>query len=541
MADDGGSDDEEFWVSDGTIPGTFRLTGTGTPAGELDASNANATITVGNQVFFTAYRPDVGTELFVTDGTINGTHLVADLFPGTSSSAPRNFSTDGTYLYFSVSSGPDLEAVWVSDGTEAGTQIISVPGGSGSTSASMITVLQLEQENLPPRTFLGTTGPDTFNGEFLDEIFYGLNGDDTLNGGLGDDTFYGGPGADDIDGGGHGAGGDTASYQGSDAAVTINLGNGAALGGHAAGDTLTGIENVEGSDHADTIYGDAGNNVLRGGAGDDTLAGQGGDDQLFGSLGNDSLSGGNDNDTIHGEDGNDRIFANAGNDIINGGAGDDFTNGGDGDDTINGGADDDNVLVGGNGSDTIHGDDGSDGINGSAGDDFLYGDLGNDRIYGGTGLDQMWGGEGDDTMGGLGDDDQMWGGDGADGMNGGGGNDDMFGEAGNDRLFGGLGADTLVGGADDDLLVGQGGIDTFVFEANWGHDQISGYGLDVTGQAFVDEVIDMSALGIGFGDLTIQQSGNHTLVFITANGSATNSIEILYRNAATITQSDFVF
>ncbi len=101
--------------------------------------------------------------------------------------------------------------------------------------------------------------------------------------------------------------------------------------------------------------------------------------------------------------------------------------------------------------------------------------------------------------------------------------------------------DTLIGGADDDLLVGQGGIDTFVFEANWGHDQISGYGLDVSGQAFVDEVIDMSALGITFADLTIEQSGVHTLVYITADGSATNSIEILYRNVATITQSDFVF
>ncbi len=87
----------------------------------------------------------------------------------------------------------------------------------------------------------------------------------------------------------------------------------------------------------------------------------------------------------------------------------------------------------------------------------------------------------------------------------------------------------------------QHGLDTFVFEANWGHDQISGYGLDVTGQPFVDEVIDMSALGISFADLTIEQSGVHTLVYVTADGSATNSIEILFRNVADITASDFVF
>ena len=126
-------------------------------------------------------------------------------------------------------------------------------------------------------------------------------------------------------------------------------------------------------------------------------------------------------------------------------------------------------------------------------------------------------------------------------MNGGGDNDTMYGEAGDDRLFGGLGADTLVGGADNDLLVGQGGIDTFVFEANWGHDQISQYGVDVTGLPYVDEVIDMSALGITFADLSIEQSGYHTLVYITADGSANNSIEILYRSTSAITESDFLF
>lgn len=351
-------------------------------------------------------------------------------------------------------------------------------------------------------------------------------------------TLTGDENADIIDGG---DGTDTADYQDSNAAIVINLGLGAALGGDAAGDALSSIENIIGSALNDTIYGDANINVLTGGAGQDTLAGQDGDDQLFGGDGNDALSGGNNDDELNGEAGDDRLFGNTGNDTINGGAGDDFTNGGDGDDIINGGDDDDNVLVGGNGNDTIHGDDGSDGINGSDGDDMLYGDLGNDRLYGGTGLDQMWGGDGDDTMGGLGGDDTLYGGEGADGMNGGGDNDIMYGEAGEDRLFGGLGADTLVGGADNDLLVGQGGIDTFVFEANWGHDQISGYGLDVTGLPYVDEVIDMSALGITFADLTIAPNGVHTLVYITADGSANNTIEILYRSTSTITESDFLF
>lgn len=376
---------------------------------------------------------------------------------------------------------------------------------------------------------LGSAFGDVLIGSSVANVLIANAGDDRLSGGAGGDVLDGGDGTD------------TADYQDSNTAIVINLGLGAALGGHAAGDTLSSIENIIGSAFNDTIYGDANVNVLTGGAGQDTLAGQDGDDQLFGGDGNDALSGGNNDDELNGEAGDDRLFGNTGNDTINGGAGDDFTNGGDGDDTINGGDDDDNVLVGGNGNDTIHGDDGSDGINGSDGDDMLYGDLGNDRLYGGTGLDQMWGGEGDDTMGGLGGDDTLYGGEGADGMNGGGDNDIMYGEAGEDRLFGGLGADTLVGGADNDLLVGQGGIDTFVFEANWGHDQISGYGLDVTGLPYVDEVIDMSALGITFADLTIAPNGVHTLVYITADGSANNTIEILYRSTSTITESDFLF
>ena len=51
-------------------------------------------------------------------------------------------------------------------------------------------------------------------------------------------------------------------------------------GGHAASDTLDGIENLAGSAHADTLTGDASANILQGGAGGDTLNGGGGDDEF---------------------------------------------------------------------------------------------------------------------------------------------------------------------------------------------------------------------------------------------------------------------
>src|SRR5213078_1917485 len=59
---------------------------------------------------------------------------------------------------------------------------------------------------------------------------------------------------------------------------TVNLATNVNTGGDAAGDSLSGIENITGSAYDDTITGDANANVLSGGAGADTLIGGGGTD-----------------------------------------------------------------------------------------------------------------------------------------------------------------------------------------------------------------------------------------------------------------------
>jgi len=53
--------------------------------------------------------------------------------------------------------------------------------------------------------------------------------------------------------------------------VTVNLADGTGRGGHAQGDVLTGIEDLTGSGHADTLTGDDGNNRFDGGAGADVF------------------------------------------------------------------------------------------------------------------------------------------------------------------------------------------------------------------------------------------------------------------------------
>jgi Ca2+-binding RTX toxin-like protein len=131
---------------------------------------------------------------------------------------------------------------------------------------------------------VGSTHGDSLTGSAAGDILYGLAGNDILVGGAGADILFGGAGADQLDGG---SGIDTAYYIGSVAGVHIDLGAHTASGGDAAGDTLTGIEQVYGSDAADTLTGDAGANRLWGAGGDDVLTGGGGRDNLQGGAGND--------------------------------------------------------------------------------------------------------------------------------------------------------------------------------------------------------------------------------------------------------------
>ena len=103
-----------------------------------------------------------------------------------------------------------------------------------------------------------------------------------LEGGAGNDTLIGGAGGDQLLGD---AGVDTAVYTGSLAGVTVDLATGSASGGDAAGDSLTEIENLVGSDHGDSLAGDSGANLLEGGLGNDSLGGGAGNDRYAYALG----------------------------------------------------------------------------------------------------------------------------------------------------------------------------------------------------------------------------------------------------------------
>ncbi len=161
----------------------------------------------------------------------------------------------------------------------------------------------------------GRGGDDVLYGMFGQDVLFGQSGDDTLIGGAQDDVLLGGAGADAMRGG---AGMDRADYGDASAGVFADLLLETRNTGIAAGDSYVSIEELSGSDFADTLIGDTGDNVLWGQNGDDRLYGRTGDDTLIGMSGEDVLFGQRGDDALTGGDGADIfVFQNRfGADVI---------------------------------------------------------------------------------------------------------------------------------------------------------------------------------------------------------------------------------
>jgi ELWxxDGT repeat protein len=97
---------------------------------------------VGKKLFFSAGArgeslpgDPLGEELWVSDGTAQGTVRVKDLWPGAASSAPGSFATQDGWLYFAAEDALHGRELWRSDGTSRGTTLLGdlVPGAPGSS------------------------------------------------------------------------------------------------------------------------------------------------------------------------------------------------------------------------------------------------------------------------------------------------------------------------------------------------------------------------------------------------------------------------
>jgi ELWxxDGT repeat protein len=87
------------------------------------------------KVLFSANDGSHGYELWVTDGTAEGTSLVLNIDPGSTGSNANGFASLGHGLaVFDANDGTDGYELWVTNGTAAGTSLVKdiYPGALGS-------------------------------------------------------------------------------------------------------------------------------------------------------------------------------------------------------------------------------------------------------------------------------------------------------------------------------------------------------------------------------------------------------------------------
>ncbi len=359
---------------------------------------------------------------------------------------------------------------------------------------------------------------ENVTGSSQDDVIVGDGGVNVLNGSGGDDLLEGAAAGDTLIGD---AGVDTLSYGQDTTGVSVRIFNGTASGGHATGDSFSGIENLTGGSGNDYLAGNSAVNVLRGGAGadqlrggsnNDTLEGGAGADNLDGQSGTDTLSYAGDttgvtvrlfNGTASGGHAAGDVFASVENltggqamDFLVGSAVGNVIRGGAGNDQLRGGSGND-MLFGEAGDDMLFGQNGADRLEGGAGDDFLSGGLGGDVLIGGAGVDMIdyvddtagidirlfagtasggeaagdsysqvenvSGGSGADYLAGNSAANHLRGRDGGDQLRGGSAGDLLEGQGGDDMLFGQNDNDVLDGGSGQDALNGGAGADRFQF------------------------------------------------------------------------------
>ena len=472
---------------------------------------------------------------------------------------------------------------------------------SSLTDASFLLDIAAPPPPPPPGLpqIIGTAGNDNLAGTAAAEEIIGLAGADVLNGRGGNDRMVGGSGDDryyvddagdvmiELAGEGYDRIYGTISFTMAD-----NVEAGAATG--------NGDIDITGNGLANWITGNTGNNVLLGGAGRDRLISGDGDDTLNGGADNDILEGGAGADVFSFdagtgidlitdfEIGTDQIdvtslgIAYADLTIVNSGSralviwDDPGGAGARGIVSVQGAQADDLLLSSfvtafGTDQPAIAGTSGNDVLIGSQIGDEILGLGGNDHLNGAGGADTLVGGAGNDRydVDDLGDlvveladegvdivytevdltladnvetaratgnsDTDLTGNGGINWLTGNGGANYLAGLDGNDRLQGREGADTLDGGAGNDVLEGGTGADVFSFSRGDGSDNILDF------ENGVDR-LDLSSMGIGFGDLRVVNSGSNAIVFYDESDPADLGLIVLTgHNSSVVDESDFVF
>jgi hypothetical protein len=277
----------------GSLPHMRIFNADGTAAGkQFDVGHQNVVAQAYQILGLSDGRLALAESAFIgTDGKL---HLQLSFYDQSGKICGNPMTLDTADIY-----NPHLQSIGTIglDQLKSGEVVVSWQFGEGdSTPRSIARAVVVN-----PLEFTGTAANDGWTGGNLNDamsgaagkdVFHGRGGSDVLTGGLGDDQLFGGAGADKLDGG---DGSDTSSYVG-DGPVTVSLLSPSKNTGAALGDRFLSIENLSGSNAADTLQGNGKVNLVNGNAGNDFIDGAGGDDTLRGDGGHDVLTGGEGHD-----------------------------------------------------------------------------------------------------------------------------------------------------------------------------------------------------------------------------------------------------
>ena len=126
--------DSMYFLNDGVI-----MKSDGTPSGTVslvipEVNFISIDTIYEGKLILTGENYDTGNEIYISDGTENGTSLLKDIYSGSGGSNPRSFISFQSNLYFVANASGNVAELWKTDGTLQGTIMVKDINMTGSAS-----------------------------------------------------------------------------------------------------------------------------------------------------------------------------------------------------------------------------------------------------------------------------------------------------------------------------------------------------------------------------------------------------------------------